>query len=92
MGLMKQAMDRAPRWELKKLTNTYLSLNLADIGRAIKVGREEDVRGLLLDMVGDFVHFTFSRSLSSSLSLGFSRSRAVFLEPSSLRETTGFLL
>lgn len=51
LGLLKQALDRAPRWALKKLTATYLSLNLADIGKAVKIDSEEEVRRLLLDMV-----------------------------------------
>jgi len=51
LGLLKQAIDRAPRWALKKLTATYLSLNLADIAKAVKIDSEEEVRHLLLDMV-----------------------------------------
>lgn len=51
LGLLRQALDRAPRWALKKLTATYLSLNLADIGKAVKIDSEEEVRRLLLDMV-----------------------------------------
>ncbi|KAG5641555.1 hypothetical protein DXG03_004782 [Asterophora parasitica] len=50
-GLLNQALARAPRWALKKLTATYVTLNLADIGRAVNIEREEDVRGLLLDMI-----------------------------------------
>lgn len=44
-------MDRAPRWSLKKLTATYLTLGLADIGRAVKIDSEDDVRNLILSMV-----------------------------------------
>jgi COP9 signalosome complex subunit 3 len=50
-GLMRLALDRAPRWALKKLTATYLSLNLADIAKEVKIEREEDVRAVLLSMV-----------------------------------------
>jgi len=36
---------------LKKLTATYVTLHLADIGKAIKIGSEDEVRELLLSMV-----------------------------------------
>jgi len=36
---------------LKKLTATYVTLHLADIGRAVKIDSEEEVRALLLSMV-----------------------------------------
>lgn len=51
MGLITQAMARAPRWVLKKLTSTYVTLHLSDIGRAIKIDSEDEVRALLLSMV-----------------------------------------
>ena len=44
-------MARAPRWVLKKLTSTYVTLHLSDIGRAIKIESEDEVRALLLSMV-----------------------------------------
>ena len=44
-------MARAPRWVLKKLTSTYVTLHLSDIGRAIKIDSEDEVRALLLSMV-----------------------------------------
>lgn len=44
-------MVRAPRWVLKKLTSTYVTLHLSDIGRAIKIESEDEVRALLLSMV-----------------------------------------
>jgi len=50
-GLIVQAFRRAPRWMLKKLTATYLTLGIADIAKAIKVESEAEVRNLLLNMV-----------------------------------------
>lgn len=51
LGLISQAVARAPRWVLKKLTATYVTLHLADIGKAIKIGSEDEVRELLLSMI-----------------------------------------
>ncbi|TFK72318.1 hypothetical protein BDN72DRAFT_792512 [Pluteus cervinus] len=51
LGLIQQALDRAPRWALKKLTATYLTLGLADIGKAVKIESEEEVRELILSMI-----------------------------------------
>jgi COP9 signalosome complex subunit 3 len=51
MGLLNQALSRAPRWAIKKLTATYLTLALYDIGQAVKIEREEEVRALILSMV-----------------------------------------
>ncbi|KAJ2915842.1 hypothetical protein MD484_g4566, partial [Candolleomyces efflorescens] len=69
VGLLRQAIDRAPRWALKKLTATYLSLNLADIGKAVKIDSEDEVRQLLLDMIesGDI-----SASIAADGSVTFS--------------------
>jgi len=53
VGLLRQAMERAPRWELKKLTATYLSLGLADIAAQIRLDGPEPVRALLLSMIAD---------------------------------------
>ena len=50
MGLLMQALDRAPRWAIKKLTGTYLTLGLAEIGKAVGVD-EEDARSIILSMV-----------------------------------------
>ncbi|EDR04097.1 uncharacterized protein LACBIDRAFT_330938 [Laccaria bicolor S238N-H82] len=38
------AVARAPRWVLKKLTTTYVTLNLADVGKAIKISLEDGSR------------------------------------------------
>ncbi|KAF8157194.1 hypothetical protein B0H34DRAFT_712647 [Crassisporium funariophilum] len=51
MGLLNQAIARAPRWVLKKLTATYVTLHLSDIGRAIRIEDEDEVRALLLSMI-----------------------------------------
>ena len=60
MGLITQAIARAPRWVLKKLTSTYVTLHLSDIGRAIKIDSEDEVRALLLSMVFNMVFFVDS--------------------------------
>ncbi|KAK2464707.1 hypothetical protein APHAL10511_003283 [Amanita phalloides] len=51
LGLVVQAFRRAPRWTLKKLTSTYLTLGLGDIAKAIKIESEAEVRNLLLSMI-----------------------------------------
>ncbi|KDR81351.1 hypothetical protein GALMADRAFT_239200 [Galerina marginata CBS 339.88] len=51
VGLIQQALNRAPRWVLKKLTATYVTLHLSDIGRAVKIDSEDEVRALLLSMI-----------------------------------------
>ncbi len=55
MGLVKQAVERAPRWLIQKLTSTYLTLGLGDIAKEAKVGSEAEVRAIILDMVGVFL-------------------------------------
>ena len=61
VGLIQQAAMRAPRWVLKKLTGTYVTLHLSDIGKVVKVDGEEEVRALLLSMVS-FLFFFFVRA------------------------------
>jgi len=51
LGLIIHAFRRAPRWTLKKLTSTYLTLSLADIAREIKIESITEVRNLLLSMI-----------------------------------------
>jgi COP9 signalosome complex subunit 3 len=51
MGLVKLALARAPRWTIKRLTETYLTLGLAEIGRAAGINDAEEVRRTVLDMV-----------------------------------------
>ena len=49
-SLVRQVIDRAPRWLIKKSTSTYLTLDLADISK--QVGLEaEVVRSVVLSMV-----------------------------------------
>ncbi|KAG5649762.1 hypothetical protein H0H81_002140 [Sphagnurus paluster] len=50
-GLLQRALARAPRWALKKLTATYVTLGLADIGRAVGIESEDAVRSLVLSMI-----------------------------------------
>ncbi|KAF8219143.1 hypothetical protein L208DRAFT_1418768 [Tricholoma matsutake] len=50
-GLVMQAIDRAPRWALKRLTATYVTLGLADIARAVKIESEDEVRDIVLSMI-----------------------------------------
>jgi len=51
LGLIQQAINRAPRWVLKKLTATYVTLHLSEIGRQVKIESEDEVRALLLSMI-----------------------------------------
>lgn len=51
MGLVNQAIQRSPRWILKKLTETYLTLSLSEIAQAMGIPNEDDVRALVLSMV-----------------------------------------
>jgi len=60
VGLIQQAAQRAPRWVLKKLTATYVTLHLSDIGRAVKIDGEDEVRALLLSMVCQVFFFSFA--------------------------------
>jgi len=50
-GLVQQAIDRAPRWSIKKLTATYLTLGLSEIGKTVGIDSEEEVRKVVLDMI-----------------------------------------
>ncbi|CAK5265621.1 unnamed protein product [Mycena citricolor] len=69
LGLVTQAVDRAPRWTLKKLTATYVTLSLEDIARLVGIPSEDEVRGLLLSMIetGDI-----SAQISASGTVTFS--------------------
>ena len=51
-GLINQALERAPRRLIKKLTSTYLTLGLAEIGKNVRISEVEEVRALVLKMVG----------------------------------------
>ena len=48
---MRQALDHAPRWTVRKLTETYVTLSLSEIGKAAGIAEEEDVREIVLNMV-----------------------------------------
>lgn len=50
-GLINQAMERAPRRLIKKLTSTYLTLGLAEIGKNVQISDVEQVRALVLKMI-----------------------------------------
>ncbi|KAH7907115.1 hypothetical protein BJ138DRAFT_1160881 [Hygrophoropsis aurantiaca] len=51
LGLISQALERAPRWSIKKLTATYLTLHLSDIGQAIGIEDINAIRALVLSMI-----------------------------------------
>ncbi|KAL0958361.1 hypothetical protein HGRIS_000503 [Hohenbuehelia grisea] len=51
VGLLRQALARAPRWSIKKLTETYLTLNLAEIAKEVNISSENEVRSIVLDMI-----------------------------------------
>ncbi|KZV76619.1 hypothetical protein PENSPDRAFT_553834, partial [Peniophora sp. CONT] len=50
-GLLKQAIARAPRWQIKRLTETYLTLGLAEIGQSVGIDDAEEVRRVVLSMI-----------------------------------------
>ncbi|GJE86770.1 hypothetical protein PsYK624_028520 [Phanerochaete sordida] len=49
-GLVQQVIDRAPRWLIKRLTLTYITLGLADIGREVGLEAEE-ARAVVMSMI-----------------------------------------
>lgn len=51
LGLISEALERAPRWSIRKLTATYLTLHLSDIGQAVGIESEGQVQALILDMI-----------------------------------------
>jgi len=44
-------VDRAPRWAIRKLTDTYLTLSLIEIGRAAGIEDVAEVRRIVVSMV-----------------------------------------
>jgi COP9 signalosome complex subunit 3 len=50
-GLINQALERAPRRLIKKLTSTYLTLSLAEIGKNVRMSNVDEVRALVLKMI-----------------------------------------
>ncbi|KAF9041636.1 hypothetical protein BJ165DRAFT_1490169 [Panaeolus papilionaceus] len=51
LGLINQAIARAPRWVIKKLTATYVTLHLSDIAKRVGIQSEDEVRAVLLSMI-----------------------------------------
>ncbi|KAH9974716.1 hypothetical protein BGW80DRAFT_1302245 [Lactifluus volemus] len=51
IGLLRLVVERAPRWAIRKLTETYLTLSLAEIGRAAGIEDVEEVRRIVLSMI-----------------------------------------
>ncbi|KIM64873.1 hypothetical protein SCLCIDRAFT_598688 [Scleroderma citrinum Foug A] len=51
LGLINQALEHAARWSIRKLTGTYLTLHISDIGQAVGIDSEDEVRALILDMI-----------------------------------------
>lgn len=51
VGLVKQAIQRSRGWSIKKLTETYISLSLPEIGEQIGVSDLDAVRSFVLTMV-----------------------------------------
>jgi len=50
LGLLRLVVERAPRWAIRKLTETYLTLSLTEIGRAAGI-EEAEVRRIVLSMI-----------------------------------------
>ncbi len=44
-------VERAPRWAIRKLTDTYLTLSLPEIGRAAGIEDVVEVRRIVVSMV-----------------------------------------
>jgi COP9 signalosome complex subunit 3 len=57
-------LARAPRWTIKQLTETYLTLGLAEIGHAVGVDDAEEVRRVVLSMVRSYVFCSLSLILT----------------------------
>jgi len=51
LGLLGRVVDRAPRWAIRKLTETYLTLSLPEIGRAAGMENIDEVRRVVLSMI-----------------------------------------
>jgi len=50
-GLLRLVVERAPRWAIRKLTETYLTLSLPEIGRAAGIDDVAEVRRVVLSMI-----------------------------------------
>jgi len=64
LGLINQALEHAARWSIRKLTGTYLTLHISDIGQAVGIDSEDEVRALILDMVSPVFTFIFFQKKS----------------------------
>ncbi|KAF8267165.1 hypothetical protein EI94DRAFT_1582498 [Lactarius quietus] len=51
LGLLGLVVDRAPRWTIRRLTETYLTLSLPEIGRAAGMENIDEVRRVVLSMI-----------------------------------------
>ncbi|KAK7683024.1 hypothetical protein QCA50_013696 [Cerrena zonata] len=51
MGLINQVIQRAPRWLIRKLTSTYVTLGLGDIAKEIGSSSEDEVRATIVSMI-----------------------------------------
>lgn len=49
--MLRLVVERAPRWAIRKLTDTYLILSLPEIGRAAGIDDVAEVRRVVLSMV-----------------------------------------
>ena len=51
MGLVQQVLDCAPRWLIRKATQTYLTLGIADIAKETGNPDLDQNRAIVLSMV-----------------------------------------
>lgn len=51
LGLVREVLENAPRWKLRTLTKTYLTLSLAEIAKEIGMDVGPALRTLVEDMV-----------------------------------------
>jgi len=51
VGLVRQVLERAPRWQVRKLTETYVTLSVSELGRAVGIESEAEIRALLISMI-----------------------------------------
>ncbi|KAG8933579.1 hypothetical protein FRC02_011594 [Tulasnella sp. 418] len=76
VGLMKRVIQHSPRWMIRKLTDTYLTLSLEDI--SVKIANDvktatspqaiEEINALILSMIDNQeIHATISPSTTGQL-------------------------
>ena len=67
VGLVRIVCEKAPRWILRKLTDTYATLHLGEVASATGLDGEEAARQLVLSMVCVcYFFFPFSPSFSQT--------------------------